>query len=367
MGCSSSKTEPAYLRCTPLEETEVRSFKQERSKEHHEHTYAACATMDPPPPLPISSSKVGIYSNAGYKRRFGCPPQTTNQDRGLISYPLGGNSEQMMLAVFDGHGDYGHEVSDFVAFTLPREYELRPPGDVEHRLCCAATATERKMREKFPTAADKSGTTAVAAVLSPTGLTVACVGDSRCVLGRSLPCGGWEAVPLTIDQTGSLEEEAARIKAAGGTLHVNPCKNSCRVIHPEGYSLAMTRALGDWVFDGMGKICDPVFTTVELGAEDRCVILASDGLWEFITSQEAIDICLQHHESATKACRALITQATFQWQKVHQGDYRDDITIIVAFLKDLFDNASADDQEGAARTVVLDAAGTKLQPDQCGS
>lgn len=44
-------------------------------------------------------------------------------------------------------------------------------------------------------------------------LHVACAGDSRVVLGQSSPEGKWEAVPLSVDQTGSNEATVARLNS----------------------------------------------------------------------------------------------------------------------------------------------------------
>ena len=57
---------------------------------------------------------------------------------------------------------------------------------------------------------------------------------------------------------------------------------------------------------------------------DSFVIVASDGVWEFITSQEACDLVAQY-ESATDACTALVQEAAACWKRF-EGSYRDDIT-----------------------------------------
>ena len=40
-----------------------------------------------------------------------------NQDRGMISYPFCGDTQQMLLAVYDGHGVHGELVSEYASFT----------------------------------------------------------------------------------------------------------------------------------------------------------------------------------------------------------------------------------------------------------
>lgn len=47
---------------------------------------------------------------------------------------------------------------------------------------------------------------------------------------------------------------------------------------------------------------EPDHTEIELTANDKFIILASDGVWEFISSKEAVEIVAQY-ESAEESCR----------------------------------------------------------------
>ena len=52
----------------------------------------------------------------------------------------------------------------------------------------------------------------------------------------------------------------------------------------------MSRSYGDLAAESVGVFAEPEITETVLGAEDRFLIFASDGVWEFITSQEACDL-----------------------------------------------------------------------------
>ena len=70
---------------------------------------------------------------------------------------------------------------------------------------------------------------------------------------------------------------------------------------------------------------------------DQFLILASDGVWEFIDNDEAVAIVGQFYDKglpALDACRFLIAKAALNWRKF-EGDYRDDITAIVVYLPDV--------------------------------
>ena len=74
------------------------------------------AALRPLPAFP--PAHVGFNSNHGHKPAGDGSAEVINQDRGVISYPLGSDMEQMLLAVYDGHGRKGQVVSEFVCFAL---------------------------------------------------------------------------------------------------------------------------------------------------------------------------------------------------------------------------------------------------------
>ena len=139
-------------------------------------------------------------------------------------------------------------------------------------------------------------------------LKVACVGDSRAVLGRRNASGGWDVTALSTDQTGNNPDEVARLQKE----HPNEPKmiKAGRIL-----GMAVTRAFGDsrwkWPrelqeqanrrFFGP-KIVEPLITPPYLTAEPVItttkiepekgdfVIMASDGLWVNLTSEQAVNL-----------------------------------------------------------------------------
>ncbi|KAG5573647.1 hypothetical protein H5410_063413 [Solanum commersonii] len=121
------------------------------------------------------------------------------------------------------------------------------------------------------------GSTAVVAVVCSSHIIVANCGDSRAVL-----CRGKEPMALSVDHKPNREDEYKRIEAAGG-----------KVIQWNGHRvfgvLAMSRSIGDkylkpWI------IPDPEVTFIPRTKDDECLILASDGLWDVMTNEEACDM-----------------------------------------------------------------------------
>ncbi|GMI83913.1 hypothetical protein HRI_002060500 [Hibiscus trionum] len=131
--------------------------------------------------------------------------------------------------------------------------------------------------QREPVAPETVGSTAVVAIVSSTRIIVANCGDSRAVLYR-----GKLSMPLSLDHKPDREDEQARIEAAGG-----------KVIQWNGPRvsgvLAMSRSIGDrylkpWI------IPDPEVTFVPRAKDDECLILASDGLWDVISNDEACEV-----------------------------------------------------------------------------
>lgn len=90
------------------------------------------------------------------------------------------------------------------------------------------------------------------------------------------------------------------------------------------------RSLGDAVAHTAGVISDPEFTEKELDpTSDRAIVVATDGLWEFIDNDEAIDLLFPTPGPA-EAVDCLVKEANARWMQEEQ--VIDDTTIIVAHL-----------------------------------
>lgn len=55
---------------------------------------------------------------------------------------------------------------------------------------------------------------------------------------------------------------------------------------------AFSRSLGDKIAETVGCVATPEIMAHELSDDDVVCIIASDGVWEFLTNQNVVDICL---------------------------------------------------------------------------
>jgi len=158
---------------------------------------------------------------------------------------------------------------------------------------------------------ESGGACATTALVRGGHLYVAHVGDCRAVLSRD-----GAAAALTADHTCIREEERERIEREDGYV-CRTCSGGWRV---QG-RLAVSRAFGDgalkrWV------VADPAVTRVALDAMCEFLVIASDGLWDKVSNQEAVDAV---STSPATACRELVDMAR------HRGS-RDDVTVMVVDL-----------------------------------
>jgi len=306
---------------------------------------------------PWSTEIIGSHSCHGIEpgARADRPKAKINQDRGAVGHPVCGDYNQALFMVFDGHGAIGDKVSEFVVHKVQELLEKSPElvkAEPERALSEAFLETDRLLKEDRTIDAELSGTTAIVVLYRrdpTTGTTTAytaCAGDSRAVIGLC-EGGKWSAKDLSKDQKADDPVELARIKRAGGT--VSPPEawgGPARVWLDKEMTLpglAMSRSIGDHLVGSVGVIAEPVVTKEVLdfaaSAKPALMILASDGVWEFIDSQEAVALVASKLAGgAEKAAQALIECAANKW-KVEEGDYRDDITAICIQLDDLFQKA----------------------------
>jgi protein phosphatase 2C family protein 2/3 len=246
------------------------------------------------------------------------------------------------LFVRAGHGQGGELVAQFALHEVQRRLEKHEDftKNVEKAFKETFLAVDKDLKEECLIEPLYAGTTACAALLREHQLVLANAGDSRAVLARKTKHGKYSAIDLTKDQNPDLPEEQARIEGRGGFVSPPPEPGlSARVwldIDCTQIGLAMARSIGDHAVKEIGVIAEPVVSFHDITPDDDFVIFATDGVWEFISSEAAVQIVADNLDrGATRACQALIEVAAAKWHD-EEGDYRDDITALVVRLPHLW-------------------------------
>lgn len=168
------------------------------------------------------------------------------------------------------------------------------------------------------------GSTAVTVLVGQRYYLVANCGDSRAVLCRS-----GQAHPLTVDHKPEREDEMARVEKAGGQVWF---WNGARVMGV----LAMSRAIGDRSLRPY-VIPEPEVTIIPRTLEDTLIIIATDGLWDVVSDQEACTLAMKcldraQQKGATESDAARLTSTVLIRAAMDRGS-RDNITVVVIDLR----------------------------------
>ncbi len=178
------------------------------------------------------------------------------------------------FAVYDGHN--GNKTSSFLKENLHAYFQ---ECLVENRKQCFEDSFAKAEKYALENYAD--GSTAVVAYIdSNKVLHYAWSGDSRAVL----ECNG-KACFATDDHKPNRSDETRRIEQAGGTL----CFYGVWRIN----GLAVSRSIGDKKMKTCGEgqiIAVPEYAQKQLNADNHFLIIASDGLWDVVSSEDAVAI-----------------------------------------------------------------------------
>lgn len=95
----------------------------------------------------------------------------------------------------------------------------------------------------------------------------------------------------------------------------------------------MSRSFGDTVASSVGVSAIPEQFEFLMGPEAKVIVLASDGVWEFLSNEEVGHIIIPFYlqKNAEKAAETLVREAFKKW-KSNEIYSIDDITCIVIFI-----------------------------------
>jgi len=200
-----------------------------------------------------------------------------------------------LFGVFDGHG--GSRAADYVKQHLFKNLLKHPQFLTDTELAIAETykQTDLEYLKAENHAHRDAGSTASTAVLVGNRLLVANVGDSRAVI-----CVDGKAIALSDDHKPNRTDERQRIEDAGGVVMWS---GTWRV----GGVLAVSRAFGDRLLKKY-VVAEPEIQERFITSEVEFLLLASDGLWDVVSNQDAVTM-VQNIQDAQEAAKRLTDEA----------------------------------------------------------
>ena len=322
------------------------SPKKEKDKEHHHHHHKIAEDMKVNALPEGRVKKVSSYSQAG-KGEDGFTK--VNQDSFLVLQNQYNMKDFNIFSVMDGHGVNGHLVSRFVTkyFTSffknnKKMNSNKNEDEVYYRLkkndsdilTRAFRHAERDIEKNSDIDANFSGTTCVMVLQVGEKILCANVGDSRAIMVKE----NNKIIPLSIDQKPDDPEESKRIVENGGEIsqfEEDGEKSGPFRVWKKGEEypgIAMSRSIGDFIATTLGVVPVPKFLDEKIDSDTKFIVVASDGVWEFLDNQKVADIVMPFYKKNDPdgACKALIKESTDWWNQ--EDVVVDDITAIVVFF-----------------------------------
>ena len=287
------------------------------------------------------------FSKTGYA---GEDEKKINQDNYFVFRNFMNDVNYIFMAVCDGHGAVGQEISNFLKENLPIDlnHALRNKNkniltdDISDIITDTFIKENTKLISNEMINSMLSGSTCVSAIFTPIKLITANVGDSRIILGKyNEEKNTWISADLTRDHKPSLPDEEKRILSKGGRIEPMKDEDNSFIGPPRVWlkeqdypGLAMSRSFGDRVAHSVGVSEEPEIKDYFFCKEDKFFVVASDGLFEFISSQNIVDIIKDYYLSGdiVGCCEFLYDLSKDRWMK--EEEVVDDITMILVFLED---------------------------------
>ena len=285
------------------------------------------------------------YTHVGFD---GEEPKENNQDNYFIFKNFAEHKDYIYMSVCDGHGVEGHFVSEFIKEVLPyymsenlKERNILKETELVHKIITETFLIVNNMlvdNENINSLF--SGSTCVSVIFTPERLIVPNIGDSRAVLGRfDKATGKYKAIELSRDHKPTEKDEAKRILENDG--RIQPFIEDGEFVGPQRVwikdeevpGLAMTRSFGDRVAATVGVISEPEIKEFFFDENDKFMIIASDGIWEFISSQECIEMIQNYYvnNDLKGCCEYLYQESSKRWLK--EEEVIDDTTLILVFFE----------------------------------
>ena len=312
-------------------------------------------------PINISNQKKSSFEKRVIKNYFSLSQAgktsdgniKTNQDSYLVLTKINNLSNFNVFAVFDGHGPEGHLVSQFLVkyFTnfFNNNSEIKKCSkEIEvftlflHNnyklLKNTIIFAEEKLKEEKDINTDYSGSTCCMLIHLNQKFIIANVGDSRAILISEMIKE--DIINLSNDHKPNVKKELERIKQYGGVVekclyedgvYDGPFRvwNSSKQEYP---GLAVSRSIGDNEATKLGVLPEPEFNLKTLKSNMKYIVIASDGIWEFLSNKNVYDIIKPFYKigDAKGATEELIKEASEKW--ANEGKSSDDITVIILFF-----------------------------------
>ena len=273
-----------------------------------------------------------------------------NQDSILEILNINNNNNFCIFGVFDGHGNEGHLISQFIVKTMKNillnDEKLKQISKNTNEIYSYLTEnnyefirdliskSENLLFNNYEEESKYSGTTCNLVIIIGKKVICANIGDSRAFMIKNHKT----IIELSSDQKPDNPSEKERIESKGGEIRQyienNEPIGPMRVFKKnENYpGIAMARSIGDKLADLIGVISEPEIKEFDIDINCKYIICGSDGIFEFLTNEKIAHIINKYYKKndPKECCDVIIKKSVELWNKY--DTVVDDHSIIIIFF-----------------------------------
>ena len=279
--------------------------------------------------LKIDSCTIPGYSSNGVKQK--------NLDSFFLKKNFLEKEENFLIGICDGHGIYGDLISQYISQNLPSFIKK----ESKENLVKAFIDINNSLINNTKIDCSLSGTTCTSLIISLDKIICSNIGNTRAILAR-YENGYYNAIELNRDHKPTESDEIKRIISQGGIIKQNFDKIKKINNGPEKIflknsdipGLTMSRSFGDNLAHTIGVINIPEVKSYEYTGGEKFIVIATDSIWQYIDSDECVEIIKEFYEKnldAIGALNSLVTEAIKRWKK--EENKIEDITAVVIFFE----------------------------------
>ena len=279
--------------------------------------------------LKIDSCTIPGYSANGIKQK--------NLDSFFLEKNYLDKEENFLIGICDGHGIYGDLISQYISQKLPCVLK----NISKENIIKTFIELNNSLINNTKIDCSLSGTTCTSLIISLDKIICSNIGNTRAILAR-YENGYYTTINLNRDHKPTESDEIKRVISQGGIIRQNFDKIRKINFGPERIflknsdipGLSMSRTFGDNLAHTIGVINIPEVINYEFKGGERFIVIATDSIWQYIDSDECVEIIKTFYEKnldAIGALNALVTEAIKRWKK--QENKIEDITAVVIFFE----------------------------------
>ena len=289
---------------------------------------------------PVYSEKISktkdtqpnIITRAGFKTKsFGKSKQINSST--IVKPNLCGRKGNFLFAISEGHGPHGKMVSESIKKNFPNiiESEIKiddKPEEIKRKL----KNIDQDIIEVLKNLNQEinfSSSSLLTAVIIKDSLYLSNIGTCTAVLAKF--DGDWTSNQLCSRHNLKNKTEQRRVKALGAKIFTTP-EGSVVFSNGKGPIFEQTRGIGNLVGKSFGISSEGEVFELSLKNDDKFVIIGSSNLWELMTYQEAVEICIEGYlaKKTEICCEAIIKVCEGRVSRVSK--IISDVSVLVFFI-----------------------------------